>query len=164
MDFKLLSISKRGFFFPQYIIESDGKIIYTIKQKTFSFINQYGFYDSFNTEVLTLKRKFAFFKIKFELHKDGEPLAFIEQTSGPFKNNFLLDSGSILYFMEGNLTSTSFTVFKSEEEIARISRKPFSRKDKFGIAMNTTANQNLVLALTFVIELTRRIKRKRSAA
>ncbi len=89
--------------------------------------------------------------------------AYIEQTKGMFKNNFVIDSPSHYYTIEGNFMLKSFTIFEDEREIAKISRKAFKSKRQYGIAMVQDADMNLILGASIALEITRKIKRARNS-
>jgi uncharacterized protein YxjI len=98
------------------------------------------------------------------LTKSGFHLAYIIQSKGLFKNNFIVDSPLHYYTVEGNFSLRSFTVFEDDKEIAKLSRRAYKLKRQYGIAMTFDADIDLVLATTIAIEITRRIKNKRKAS
>ena len=163
MEFNLFSISKEGYFSSKYRIENEGDLMYTVKKKNI-FLSRYGFYDALGNEVLTLRRRSSLFKIKYELTKSDFHKAYIEQTKGAFKNNFIVDSPTRYYFVEGNFSLKSFTVIEDDKEIAKISRRPFKKKNRYGIAMTLDAETDLILATAIAIEITRKIKQRRKSA
>lgn len=164
MNFRLYSISLKGFFFPKYVIESDGEVVYTVKRRGLTGWSGYGFHDSLGNELMTLKRKFAFFKIQFELLRRDIHHAFIELDRSGLKHNYTVDSPYHFYFVHGDVWMTEFTVVEdNDNEVAKISRKRTKRKNRYGIAMKESADSNLVLSLAIAIELTRRIKKARKA-
>jgi len=121
-----------------------------------------GFYDEMGNELMTLKRKFAFFKIQFELTRGDIHHAMIELERKSLNHNYIVNSPYHYYFVDGNLWMTEFTVTEDNDlEVAKISRKRRKKKNRYGIAMNNKADADLVLSLCISIELTRRIKRAR---
>ena len=163
MDFKLYSISQSGLFFPKFEIEHNGEIVATVKKKGIGPFSAYVFYSSLGIPYMKIKRKTAFFKFKFEIQLNGVWYADVSQDKGFGKNHFRLDSAHDSYNVEGNIFMKDFTVLDGNEEIAKISRKSFKRKDKYGVAMKGTANENLILAITIVFEFIRRIRKARNS-
>jgi len=160
LEFRLYSISLKGIFFPKYTIESEGDLIYTVKRKGVTLMSGLGFYDEMGNELMTLKRKFALFKIQFELTRGDIHHAMIVLDRKNLKHNYIVDSPYRYYFVDGNLWMTEFTVTEdNDNEVAKISRKRRKKKNRYGIAMTEKADADLVLSLCIAIELTRRIKR-----
>lgn len=164
MEFKLYSISKKGFLRPRYEIEHDGKILYTVRKKGFSIWNVHGFYDTLGTEVMVIRRRPKLFRLKYELFRNGRHLAYIQREKGAFKNNFIIDSIRHYYFVQGDFSLKSFTISEDGIEVGKISRKPFKRKARYGIALKTDADQDQILGMAIAIEITRSIKRRRKSA
>ncbi|MBT8232545.1 MAG: hypothetical protein HKO66_01845 [Saprospiraceae bacterium] len=162
MEFILYNISKRGFFFPTYEITEEDYLVYSIKNKSF-FLKNFVFYDENDEPVMRLKHVFSFIRTRFELYKDGYLYAEIKKTKGPFKNNFNIDSADGKhYFLGGNFTMKSFTLSEGDLEVAKISRRSMSAKNRYGIAASAEADQDLILGVAFAMEVNRILRNQKS--
>jgi uncharacterized protein YxjI len=161
MDFNLYNISKKGFIFPKYEITENSKLLFTVKRKGL-FSSSYVFYDSFEHEAMTLNYVFKFFKTNFNLFRDGQLLAKIKSTNGVFKNNFDVETDDITYQVGGSFAMKEFTINNGMEDVARVSRKSLSRDNRYGIAVDTEEDQELILGIAFAMEAVRIKKKQRS--
>jgi len=163
MEFKLFSISKFGFFFPRYEIEHDGRPVFSVKRK--GLLGRYVFIDTLGYEYMLIKRRPSLFRIQFELTVQGLHKAYIRQVrKKPFKNNYEIIGTDHEYYADSGFMMKSVTILEGKEEVAKISRKPLNKKDRYGIAMVADADEDLILAFSICIELIRKIKRARSAS
>lgn len=161
MDFKLYSVSVEGFIFNKYSVESDGKIIYEVKSKGIGPFRSYVFYDSSGLAYLEFKRKYKLFQDRFEISKNGIPFAEVIVKGRFKKTSFDIISDRHHYTAISNLRMNDFTVLDGDSEIAKISRKSLKRKDRYGIAMNAEANEDLILSFTLILERLRKIRKAR---
>ena len=56
-----------------------------------------------------------------------------------------------------------FTINNGMEDVARVSRKSMSRDKRYGIAVDTEEDQELILGIAFAMEAIRIMRRQRSA-
>lgn len=164
MDFKLYTISKKGFFVPKYIIGNEGDLAFTVHTHAFSIRRKHSFFDNFGYERLVMKRKFSFGRLKFELTHRDIHVAYIEQAGKIFRNDFVIDSPYNYYNVKADFRMTKAVITEDGNEIATISRKAFKKKDRYGIAMIQEADEKLILALAIAMEVSRKIKKARKSA
>ena len=112
---------------------------------------------------MTLNHVFKFFKTNFNLFRDGQLLARIKSTSGIFKNNFDVETDDLTYQVGGSFAMKEFTINNGMEDVARVSRKSMSRDKRYGIAVDTEEDQELILGIAFAMEAIRIMRRQRSA-
>lgn len=161
MDFNLYSISKKGIFSSTYDIFHKSELLLTVKKKGF-FSWHYIFYDNYGEKLMSLKHVFKLFKTSFKLLREDELLAIITRSKGAFKNNFLVETADITYTVGGDFKMRSFTINDGTSDVARISRKPRTRKNMYGIAISDDEDQELILGVAFAMEVTRKLKQAKS--
>lgn len=161
MDFNLYSISKRGIFSSTYDIYNEGVLLFTVKKKSF-FGWKFIFYDNYKEKFMSLNHVFKFFKTSFKLFREEELLAIITRTKGAFKNNFIVETDDITYTVNGDFKMRSFTINDGINDVARVSRKPRTRKNMYGIAISSEEDQELILGIAFAMEVSRKLKQSKS--
>lgn len=161
MEYSLYSISKKGIFSTGYEIHQEGELLFTIKKKGI-FSWNYVFYDSYGDKIMSLKHVFKLFKTSFKLFREEELLAIITRAKGTFKNNFDVETDDMQYTIGSDFRMRSFTVMDETYEVAKISRKPRTRKQMYGIAISNEEDQELILGLAFSMEVFRKLKRSKS--
>ena len=161
MEFKTFTISKEGFFNPKYLFFEGDQLIYEVKKVNFFSLRKYAFYDMTGLKALSLERQFAFFKFVFQLYEDRNIIADFKNVGALMKNNYTIQCADGELFVEGNLFMTEFTVTKGEEEVAKISRQKFQRKNQYGLAVSEKVDSDIILGLAMMIEIIRKVKRRR---
>ena len=112
-------------------------------------------------EELLLERQFAFFNFVYKLYEGPNFIAEFRNTKGLTKNNFSINYADAELRVEGNLFMTEFTVLDGSSEVAKISRQKFQRKNQYGIAISEDYDQDIILAMAMIIEIIRKVKRRR---
>ena len=79
------------------------------------------------------------------------------------RTRFEFDTDSGFFVLDGSWKYKSFTISRDGIEVAKISRKPFSKKNKYGIAINAQEDQNILLMISFCIEFYNKVRQARSA-
>lgn len=151
MDFSVYTISVKGIFNSHYEIHKDELLVYRVKKPSFFTFSEMIFFDPGGNEILTIKKPFSFFNHKFVFYQQGEPIGTFEKEG---IENFY-NSSSIFgrHTVQGNFFSSEYTVFNNEGEIAKISRKRFRSKNKYGLAIIKGNNELYILAMTIAISM-----------
>jgi uncharacterized protein YxjI len=159
MNFNLYTISQNGLLSQTYDVRQDGHVVYTAK-RTF-FFKKCTLFDAYGAEIFVIRRDFAIFQLKFTIEHEGRVYASIV-SKGAFSNGLNIHVEEDLYEVRGTFWMSEFTILKNGMEIAKISRKKFSMKDKIGIAISENQDDELILAFVFVIEMMIRVKKSKS--
>lgn len=153
MEFAVYTISIKGFFSKYYEIYRDNELVYRVQKPSFFAFREMNFTDPGGNEILKVQRKFSLFVInyKFVISQGDKYIATVEKEA---LDNFY-NSSSIYgrHTIQGNFFSSEFTIFNDEGEIAKISRKRFRSKHKYGVAIIKGNNELYVLALVIAISI-----------
>ena len=155
MKFNKYTISVKGIFKTKFEIYQEGKLLYKIETPGFFYKNII-FKDLEGNVVLKLRRPFTFGRFKFLFYENKIKTG--ELTDELMSNTYRLNSDYANYVAKGNWTSKEYTVYLGDDDIAKVSRKMFSSKDKYGIAIIEGNHDLFILAMVVIIEVVKRMK------
>jgi uncharacterized protein YxjI len=110
------------------IYNMQGVEIFYIEQKLFRFLPEYTIYSS-GQDIATIKKDFTFLKPKFS----------ISSILGDFT-------------IDGSVWGMEFTILKSGEPVAQVSKKWFSWSDTYGVDIADNEDYAFILSLVIVID------------
>jgi len=152
MDFNFYTINRKGFLFQFYEILQDDQLIYRVNRKGI-FNPRYLMLDMLGQEILLIKREFAFFKMRFQIIRDDINIAFIEKLNKiSFGHKLIVDSVDGPLDINGNFNRTQYTISRSGNEVAKISRHRIRRKKHYGVAVRSDEDPVLFLGIIMAIE------------
>jgi uncharacterized protein YxjI len=151
MEFAVYTISVSGIFRKTYEIFQDEVLMYKVESESFWSSKEMVFRDYKNNPVLLLTRVSFFLETKFVIADLEKELATV--TKEGFGVSFFSESIYGKHWLKGKSFNTDFTLSDGEDEIAKVSRKTFRSKDKYGIAIKKGYDEKYVLALAIAIEV-----------
>lgn len=149
---------------------------YQIKEKIFSFGDNFSIKDEFGNEVFFVKGKVFSLGNKLRIEDlNGNEIVYIEQKLMKllpeyniylfdryaarvkkefsfFKPKFFIESDMGHYSMEGDFLARNFQILKNDIPIAVVSKEFFSFSDTYGVDISDNENQAFILALIIVID------------
>ncbi len=152
---------------------------YLIKQKSFSFLQNFSILDENKNIIFTVKHDFfSFAKSLKILNKENEELIYLEKNKffnkyeifvkgvsrGLLKKKFIFSKNFILllnqekYLIKGNLTNYDFVFYKDNFNIAQINKKNLPWGKVYSIEIDKNEEQASLLASIIVISLIHRKK------
>ena len=151
-----LKIKEESFSFdPKYIVTDEEETqIAIVKKHVFSLRKKATLTNSFGEEILVIKKIPFSFRTTFFIELDEEPVFKITRNFGWKSNVFvesLLDSDT--YTIQGNIWSSEYAFYRNDVEFAYVSRKIWSLKDTYGIAILEEFDLHLMIALVIVLDL-----------
>lgn len=151
MEFAVYTISVSGVFKKTYSIYQDGKLMYSVESESFWSSREMVFRDHNDNAVLLLNRVSSFLETKFVIYDLEKAIATVtkEGIGISFYSNSIYGN----HRLKGKSFNTDFTLFDETDEIAKVSRKTFRSKDKYGIAIKKGHDEKYILALTIAIEV-----------
>lgn len=159
MKFNYYTISIKGIFKRKYEIYRDGKFFIEVEKRSF-FSNEFVFRDIEGTEIMFLKKPFALFKYRYEIYEENNLTGEITKES--FSNKYIIDTAENHLISKTNITATEYTFYNGETEIAKGTRKIFSRENAYQLAIMEGYRDLHILATIIAISLTRHSKKKKS--
>ena len=161
MDFRLFTISKKGFLKKTYEIYEGEKLIYTAESKM--WLRGFKVFAILGNQIMDIKKPFSLFKTIIKVYAGEREMATVTRKIAFLKSKIDIETPEGLMYIEGNVWATDFTIFKDDEEVAKISRKTFRSKDKYGIACRSDIDERLIIGITLAIEFIIQIKQARSS-
>ena len=159
MDFVLYTISVRGIFSTHFEIYRNDVLMYRVRKPSFFAFRKMYFYDTGGNEVLEIYRHASFMKYRMTINQDGKSIATFEKDS--FENFYTSTSIYGNYTIEGDFFGREYTVYDDEKDIAKVSRKRFRSKKKYGIAIIEGHNELYILAMVIAIAIINSRRRKK---
>jgi len=129
--------------------------------KSSLFLRKYSLYDQHGLELMQISRPFSLFSMNFKIHKFDEYIAEINKASNFFSNNLNIQSINGTYFAQGNFRANDFTLYKEDDEVAKISRHGVFKAKQYGVAVLDSEDPLLILSIVLAIEMMIRVKRSR---
>lgn len=154
-EFHKYTISKKGFWRKSFEIHHNNKLLYSISCPGWFSYSRIIFKDSDDKVVLQVEKTPKLFQFKFEFTTEDGSKA--ELTKASLSNEYTLTSNWATYRAQGNWRGNEFTIYLGEDDIAKVSRKTWSNKNQYGIAI-IEGNHNLfILGMVISIELVKMI-------
>lgn len=149
---------------------------YNIRQKIFSFGDNFAITDEYDNEAFIVRGKVFSFgdKLRIEdlnsnelvyieqelfhlfpvynLYINGECVATVKKNFTLFGSHFSIDSSVGNFEVDGEFLSHEFTILKNGNVVAEISKRWFSFSDTYGVDIYDEENESLILALAIVID------------
>ena len=151
MEFAVYTISVFGVFKKTYEIFQDEVLMYRVESDSFWSSKEMVFRDHEDNAVILLNRVSSFLETKFVISDLEQEIATV--TKEGFGVSFFSESIYGNHWLKGKSFNTDFTLTDGEDEIAKVSRKTFRSKDKYGIAIKKGHDEKYILALTIAIEI-----------
>lgn len=162
MNYSTYRISRKGIFKKKYgIYNEQGQVYYA---QSSAFVKGATMWDGAGNVVFKFKRPFTWFKLTFEIYQEGSLIASIIRRQKLFKHNLEVEAANGNYLIEAKAFLKEFTIFKNGHEIAKVSRKPFSPKKLYGIAIEGDQDDELIIAMVIVMEMILRIQKSRRSS
>lgn len=144
------------------IFNSNDRLIYEVKGEPFSFRSNYTMRNGDGIEVCQITRKIFSFNRKFFIRKNGVDLFRVVRSWNIFKSEIFVDSlqESDAFIIQGNIWQKEFAFYRNQNEFAYVSKKMWTFKDTYGVAVDESENIEIVLALVVIIDLINSAKEK----
>ncbi len=113
----------------KFIDQSNDMVVYNFRRKLFRIMPVYEMLDADLNVIATVRRKFAFFRPKVLVEKEG-----------------------MSFNIEGNYYAHSFQIFNDANEVASVTKKWLSWGDSYQISINDDRNEAFYLALVILID------------
>ncbi|NNF36976.1 MAG: hypothetical protein HKN68_22930 [Saprospiraceae bacterium] len=160
-NYKLLTVSKSGFFRKHYEFYENEKLLYTAESKF--WLQGYKVFAVLGNQIMDITRPFNLFKTIIKVKAGEKELATLTKKFTFIKSEIDIETSIGNFYLEGNAWDTDFTIMKEHEEVAKISRKTFRSKNKYGIAVRDDIDDKLIVGIIMGIEYIIQIKRARSS-
>jgi len=153
MEFNIYTVDKKSTFSIAFNILKDGELIYKatpkgVFSKHYELSNSSGIF-------MVIKRSTSMLTYEFEIFRDNQILAVAK--SGSVLSGITMNVTSQVgeWKITGDWKGKETTLIRDNDEIAKISRNPWSTKNYLGVAIKTDEDDELILALVITLEYLR---------
>lgn len=130
----------------------NGKDIYQVKGKMFSFNNELNLLNLDESLVLKAKKKIISFMAKYTIFdSNGEEIAKVSRKFG-LKPKFEIEVGHETLKVEGSFFAYSFGIFNGEAEVATIQKEILTWGDTYSIDIEDETKKELYLFMVILID------------
>lgn len=160
MEFHKYTISKKGFWRKSFEIYENDRLLYQVKSPGWISYKQLLFIDANRKEALKIKRRFNLFQFSFEFFEHDKLKGTL--TKSRMSNEYTLESIYATYIANGNWLGNEYTIYLGDEDIAKVSRKFFSNKKQYGLAIIDGHHNLFILGMVISIEVVKMVRKKRN--
>jgi uncharacterized protein YxjI len=138
-----------------YIKDQDGKDVYFVDGKGFSFGKQLSFQDLSGNELLYIKQRLLSFGPAYEIYQDDQLVSVVEKELFTFFScKFTVDvAGPDDLEAEGDFMDHEYVFTRDGETVAAVSKEWFSWSDTYGVEVAEGENDLVILASTVIIDM-----------
>ena len=137
------------------IKDEAGRDAFRVKGKIFSFGDKLSFQDMSGKELVFIEQKIFNFGPTYELWRGDEMLAQVKRHLFSFiHHRFSVDvPGPKDLEAEGDFFDHEYVIERGDQPVATVSKKWFSFADTYGIDIDDSEDQVLILATAVVIDM-----------
>jgi uncharacterized protein YxjI len=136
------------------IKDESGNDVYQIVGKFFALADSLSFQDMHGRESAHIIQKLISFKRRYQVCRDGKPVADVVKEITLFKDKYTVDiPGPNDYSVQGNFWDHEYHFLRGGNEAAHVSKKLFNLTDTYGIEVADNEDDVLILATAVVIDL-----------
>ncbi len=134
------------------IRNGNGEEVLVVKGKVFSLGNKLRINNMQGEELYYIEQKLFKLLPQYTVYANGQEVASVKKEFAFFKNSFHIESIYGNFTMDGNFFAHDFEILKNGQLAATISKKWFSFSDTYGVEISDNENQPFILALVIVID------------
>lgn len=137
------------------IRDSHDNEVFLVKGRVFSIGDKLSFCDMAGRELVFIKQRLLSWGPTYELYHGGQLVATVSKHVFTFFNcKFTVDvPGPDDYEAEGNFTDHTYLFTRSGRQVAEVSKQWFTMSDTYGVDIADGENDVLLLASTVVIDM-----------
>ena len=137
-----------------YIKDEHERDVYFVDGKAFSFGDQLSFRDLDGNELAFIKQRLLAWGKTYEIHRDGEVAAVVKRELFTlFHHRFSVDvPGPDDLEAEGDFLEHEYVFRRGDRVVATVSKKWFSWTDTYGVDIDDSEDQVLILASAVVVD------------
>lgn len=136
------------------ITDERGRPVYKVDGKVFRLRETFVIEDLRGREVATVREKKLALRESMNVLRSGSKIATIRKARfAPFRHKFAIDvPGGVDLIAQGDILHHEYTVSRSGDPIARISKRYFAMTDAYGVEVLPGEDDGLILALAVAID------------
>lgn len=139
---------------PYLEITSNNKLLTMVDRllgSIFTFGNKLYIKNLDGKEIVTIKKKFGFFKEEYDFYNEKNIIASFKQHIISIKPKISIITDNDSYLVKGDLMARSFTFSKNNMDIAKVEKVLLSFKDSYKI--NIIEDEEEIICLSILIAI-----------
>lgn len=125
---------------------------YNVQGTFFSLGKKLTIYDMSGNEAVYIEQKLFRFLPEFDIYIRGDYAAKVKKEFTLFSSRFDIESSMGQYTADGDFLGLDFTIYKSGQPAAYVSKKFFAWSDTYGVDILEGEDEAFILALVIVID------------
>jgi len=125
---------------------------FIVKGKVFSFGDKLRIYDMDGRELVYIEQKLFKFLPEYNIYYSGQLFATVKREFTFFKPKFRISSPIAEYQAEGNVWGMNFNILRDGRQVAEVSKRWFAWSDTYGVDITDEEDPVFILALVIVID------------
>ena len=139
-------------FADNYDITDENKTpVYKVKSKLFSFGTKMRVMTPDEQEVYFINQKVWHLMPHYQIEKNGTPVGMVIRRFG-FRPRFDMEGELGAYSIRGNVWAFDFEIVKGEQVVAVVHKKFFSMTDSYEISVMDDSLQDIIITLVLVFD------------
>jgi uncharacterized protein YxjI len=160
MHFSQYTISIRGLFIHRYEVHQGEKLLYTLARPSFFKFRLMDLKDEFGETVVRIRQQLKLAKYRFDILEDNQVRGTVSK--GLFSRKLEVVSSYGNFEIKVEKFHSVYTIIREGEEVAKVSRKRFRRKNCYGIAIKEGQNDLFLISVVLVISWINKLRKKKS--
>jgi uncharacterized protein YxjI len=125
---------------------------YIVRGKVLSFGDKLSLEDLNGNELFYIEQKLFKFLPEYYIYAGGQQVAMVKKQLSFFTPKFVIDSVYGNYEMEGDIFAYDFQIYLDGRTVASITKKWFALGDSYSVEIEDGEDQAFLLALAIVID------------
>lgn len=125
---------------------------FIVKGKVFSFGDKLTILDNTGNEVAYIEQELFRLLPRYNIYVNGKVRATVKKEFTLFKPKFSIESNTGNYTIEGNMFAYNFKINKNGKVIAEVNKGWFRLSDTYGVDIIDNEDHGFILALVIVID------------
>lgn len=138
-----------------HILDADGRQVFFVDGKAFSFGDQLSFQDLAGNELASIRQKVFTWGPTYEIYRNGALVAVVKKELFSFFScKFVVDiEGPDDLEASGDFMDLEYEFTRGGAKVATVSKKWFTWSDTYGVDIGQGQDDLLILASTVVIDM-----------
>ncbi len=137
------------------IQDGEGADVFRVKGEVFTLGRKLSFQDLQGTELARIRQKLLSWRPTYEILRAGRQAALVKAALFPLmRNRFTINlPGAIAMDVRGDILNHEFAIRRDSRLVATISRRWLTLGDTYGVEIEESEDEVLVLACAVIIDL-----------
>jgi uncharacterized protein YxjI len=134
------------------IRDENGNDCYMVKGKVFTFGDKLRIFDMQGNELVYIEQKLFRFLPEYKIYYLGQLYATVKKEFTLFRPRFQINGVHAQYRAEGNFWAMDFNILRDGRLAAQVSKRWFAWADTYGVDISNEEDPVFMLALVIVLD------------